>query len=207
MEHIYIRGNKESDEIFVLFHGTGGNENNLLFLIGALNACAGVVTFLGNSGEGKNRRFFAPLSGGKVNREDLELRVASFLELWDSILSNELNQAENKKIIFTGYSNGANFILALLEKRPDIADFTILMHPSDLGWNFQNIPEKNRIAATAGARDLIAPASDVIRLKNKFSSAGYENFEVLLLDGGHEVNDEEVEKLKSHYMMWSETKK
>ena len=54
MEHLFIKG---TDNLFVLFHGTGGNESNLLFLTGELDSHASVISFLGNVGTGKNRRF------------------------------------------------------------------------------------------------------------------------------------------------------
>lgn len=192
MEHIYINGN---DELFVLFHGTGGNENNLLFLTGELNPHASIISFLGNVETGKNRRFFKPLINNKVDKEDLEIRVNDFLNNWDNLI----NKYKNKKITFIGYSNGANFILGLIEKRPDIAHKTILLHPSYLDWNFINKPLINKIVATTGASDLLAPAGNVIKLKKDFENIGYENFEVLLLDGGHEVSENEVKKLIEHY--------
>ncbi len=192
MEHIYINGN---DEVFVLFHGTGGNENNLLFLTGELNPHASIISFLGNVGVGKNRRFFKPLINNKVYKEDLEIRVNDFLNDWDNLK----DKYENKKITFIGYSNGANFILGLLEKRPDIAHKTLLLHPSYLDWSFTNKPLVNKIVATAGASDLLAPAGNVVKLKKDFENIGYSNFEILLLDGGHEISDNELKKLKDHY--------
>ena len=39
------------------------------------------------------------------------------------------------EVIFIGYSNGANFILGLLEKNPTIANTVILLHPSNLGYH------------------------------------------------------------------------
>jgi len=45
MEHLLING---TDNLFVLFHGTGGNESNLLFLTGELDSHASVISFLGN---------------------------------------------------------------------------------------------------------------------------------------------------------------
>lgn len=188
MEHIFIKG---TDNLLVLFHGTGGNENSLLFLTGELDAHASVLSFSGNTGTGKNRRFFKPLINGKVDKKDLLEKVDYFLEKWDSLKFNK-----DKKITFIGYSNGANFILGILQKRPDIADRTLLLHPADLDWKFNKKPLKNKILATAGSLDLLTPAADVFKIKKELESVGYNDFNVVLLDGGHEINSIEIKKLK-----------
>lgn len=191
MEHLFIKG---IDNLFVLFHGTGGNESNLLFLTGELDSHASVISFLGNVGIGKNRRFFNPLVNGKVNKQDYSERIDKFLKNWDL-----MDISKYKNITFIGYSNGANFTLGLLEKRPDIANTTILLHPSNFDWQFTKKPEKNKIIATTGALDLMAPAADVVKLKNQLSGIGYEEFQIIMLDSGHEITNEEIEKLKEIY--------
>ncbi|RRD38463.1 hypothetical protein EII29_10175 [Leptotrichia sp. OH3620_COT-345] len=188
MEYMFIKG---TERLFVLFHGTGGNENSLLFLTGELDPYASVLSFLGNVGIGKNRRFFAPLVNKKMDKNEVTRRSYEFFKKWDSFKFDEI-----KEIVFIGYSNGANFILGLLQERPDIANKTILLHPSNLGWIFKEKPLKNKIIATTGASDIIAPAGDVMKLKKEFENIGYKDFQVILLDGGHGISDEEVEKLK-----------
>ena len=191
MEHLFIKG---TDNLFVLFHGTVGNESNLLFLTGELDSHASAISFLGNVGTGKNRRFFNPLVNGKVNKQDYSERIDKFLKNWDL-----MDISKYKNITFIGYSNGANFTLGLLEKRTDIANTTILLHPSNFDWQFTKKPEKNKIIATTGALDLMAPAADVVKLKNQLSGIGYEEFQIIMLDSGHEITNEEIEKLKEIY--------
>ena len=191
MEHLFING---TDNLFVLFHGTGGNESDLLFLTGELDSHASVISFLGNVGIGKNRRFFNPLINGKVDKKDYSERIDEFLKNWDL-----MDISKYKNITFIGYSNGANFTLGLLEKRPDIANTTILLHPSNFDWQFLKKPEKNKIIATTGALDLMAPAADVVKLKTQLSGIGYEEFQIIMLDSGHEITNKEIEKLKEIY--------
>ena len=191
MEHLFING---TDNLFVLFHGTGGNESDLLFLTGELDSHASVISFLGNVGIGKNRRFFNPLVNGKLDKQDYSEKIEKFLKNWDL-----MDISKYKNITFIGYSNGANFTLGLLEKRPDIANTTILLHPSNFDWQFLKKPEKNKIIATTGALDLMAPAADVVKLKTQLSSIGYEEFQIIMLDSGHEITNKEIEKLKEIY--------
>lgn len=191
MEHLFING---TDNLFVLFHGTGGNESDLLFLTGELDSHASVISFLGNVGIGKNRRFFNPLVKGKLDKQNYSEKIEKFLKNWDL-----MDTSKYKNITFIGYSNGANFTLGLLEKRPDIANTTILLHPSNFDWQFLKKPEKNKIIATTGALDLMAPAADVVKLKTQLSGIGYEEFQIIMLDSGHEITNKEIEKLKEIY--------
>ena len=191
MEHLFKNG---TDNLFVLFHGTGGNESDLLFLTGELDSHASVISFLGNVGIGKNRRFFNPLVNGKLDKQDYSEKIEKFLKNWDL-----MDISKYKNITFIGYSNGANFTLGLLEKRPDIANTTILLHPSNFDWQFLKKPEKNKIIATTGALDLMAPAADVVKLKTQLSGIGYEEFQIIMLDSGHEITNKEIEKLKEIY--------
>lgn len=191
MEHLFING---TDNLFVLFHGTGGNESDLLFLTGELDSHASVISFLGNVGIGKNRRFFNPLVNGKLDKQDYSEKIEKFLKNWDL-----MDISKYKNITLIGYSNGANFTLGLLEKRPDIANTTILLHPSNFAWQFLKKPEKNKIIATTGALDLMAPAADVVKLKTQLSGIGYEEFQIIMLDSGHEITNKEIEKLKEIY--------
>lgn len=66
-------------------------------------------------------------------------------------------------------------------------------------WQFTKKPEKNKIIATTGALDLMASAADVVKLKNQLSGIGYEEFQIIMLDSGHEITNEEIEKLKEIY--------
>lgn len=190
MNYFYQKGTRR---LFVLFHGTGGNDTSLLFLSGELDAQASVLSFEGNVGTGQQRRFFAPLIQGRhVDRDDLALRVNEFLNQWDHMSEHQMAD----EIIFIGYSNGANFILALLEQRPDIANKSILLHPSGLGWKFSKKALKNQLIFTLGANDYIAPPGPLMQLKKELEPDMFPKVDVVLLDSAHGVTDEEIKQIK-----------
>ncbi len=189
MEFMHIQGSKK---LFVLFHGTGGNEESLLDIAAEMDSKASIISFLGTVGNGKMRRFFAPLIEGKVDRDDLEERVEVFLEKWESLKLKE----QYDEIILIGYSNGANFILSLLEKNPDIASSTILLHPSELGWKLNKKAKNNRIIITLGANDRIAPPGNIVKMVKRIKEKHYFEVELILLDTGHEITHEEIKMIK-----------
>ncbi|MGX6977992.1 alpha/beta hydrolase [Vagococcus elongatus] len=190
----YFMSEKNHDELFVLFHGTGGNEYSLLFLTGELNPHASIISFLGENGKGKDRRFFAPLENQQLDVADFQNAVSAFLEEWDRLSL----RSTYSKIIFIGYSNGANFIQGILQERPDIADETLLLHPQEFKLTFSKKAEKNQLVITTGANDTLSIPGNILQLKNRLNDS-FPEVSFIITDGGHEMIDEEVSQIKTWY--------
>lgn len=178
----------ESNETFVVFHGTGGNEYSMLQFVGDLHRDANIRAYIGEVGEGAARRFNVPLENGQLNRADFETRVDTFLQHWST-------EKIEGHVTFMGYSNGANFILGLLEREPTIADQVILLKPTNLGYTFETGSDAN-IVMTAGARDALSIPGESLKLSKQLS-ATFPNVQFKLFDHGHEVTDEEMNTVKA----------
>ncbi|MDN7242541.1 phospholipase [Planococcus sp. N028] len=178
----------KSDTSFIVFHGTGGNEYSLLQVVGDIDPTANIRAYIGDVGTGKERRFFAPLENGQINRTDLDKHVASFLKDW-------AQQKPEGKVIMLGYSNGANFLLALLEKEPNLADAMILLHPSNLSYHFSGT-SNTALLLTAGARDVVSIPGESLKLSKAFA-AHFPQTTFKLFDHGHDIVDEEVRFIRS----------
>lgn len=185
----YITIPASTNEYFVLFHGTGGNEYSLLTVTGDIDPHASVVSFLGDVGTGADRRFFKPLQNGRLERDDFDQKVAQFLAQWD-----EVRPTDAAAFTFIGYSNGANFLLGLLEKRPDIADNVILLHPSNLGYSFAE-GSNSRIFITTGANDILSAPGEVMKLTKQLQEQ-FPATELELLDTGHAATPEDARLAK-----------
>lgn len=184
----YFSIDSTNNELFVLFHGTDGNEYSLLQIAGDINPHAHILSFIGDVDSHASRRIFAPLQNGQLQRADFNKRVDAFLAQWAEM------PPHNGPITFIGYSNGANFILSLLEKAPTIAARVILMHPSDLHYTFSTGSDA-QIFITTGARDTLAPAGQVLTLEKQLR-AHFPKTTLQLLDGAHELSDEEITYLQ-----------
>lgn len=184
----YFNINGPSNEWIVLFHGTGGNEFSLLQIAGDIQPEASVLSFIGDVGTGAERRFFAPLVNGKLDRADFDVRVEAFLNEWPAV------KPEAEKITFIGYSNGANFILGLLERAPEIAQCIVLMHPSNLDYTFTSGSDCD-IIITAGSMDTLANAGDTMRLTKQLQEK-FPNVTMKLLDSARNVSEQEIDYLQ-----------
>lgn len=191
MEYFFQKGAVDSKQLVVAFHGTGGNEYQLLTTVAKLFPKASLLSYLGSFGADKNRRFFPPLENRKLNRISFDQAVSTFLtETWTAF-----DPQEYEEIIFLGYSNGANFILGLLEQQPTIASKVILLHPSDLVYQFTKTPADTKLILTTGAKDTLSIAGDVLKLSYQLETA-FNWVKLLLIDGGHQLSPQELEQVQ-----------
>ncbi|HFI0404104.1 TPA: alpha/beta hydrolase [Streptococcus suis] len=109
MDYRFIKG--ATPRLLVFFHGTSGNKESMLFLRQQLDPKASVLSFNGSWGQGRERRFFAPLIDGQLDLVDIDMRLPVFMDFWQDVDIQPYQQ-----ITFVGFSNGANFIMGLLTK-------------------------------------------------------------------------------------------
>jgi phospholipase/carboxylesterase len=111
---------------FLLLHGTGGNEEDLIPLAYELDKRAAILSPRGKVLEnGVAPRFFRRLAEGVFDLEDLKFRTN---ELADFV--NDASKAygfDLQCIVAVGYSNGANTAASILLLRPEILSSSILL--------------------------------------------------------------------------------
>ena len=76
MDYRFIKGTRP--RLLVFFHGTGGDKESMLFLRQQLDPEAFILSLDGSWGQGRKRRFFAPLIDGQLDLVDVEMRLSAF---------------------------------------------------------------------------------------------------------------------------------
>ncbi len=197
MKHIFQKGSDPSKPTFLVLHGTGGTENDLLPIAEHIDPKASVLSVRGNVSENGMPRFFKRLSEGVFDMEDLKLRTE---ELYSFIgKAAEEHGFDRSNVIAIGYSNGANIAANLLFTYADALKGAILHHPmvpnreTELP-NLKDIP----VFIAAGTNDPICPAEESTDLEGLLSNAGAK---VLLHweSYGHQLTMPEVEAAKKWY--------
>lgn len=179
---------------FCLFHGTGGDENDLIPVASAIDPDAGILSLRGNVKENGMNRFFKRLSEGVFDEDNIRLQ---------SRLINEfLKKASKKyainlqKTILLGFSNGSNIATALLFLYPYLAARAVLFRPM---VPFEPDPKpdlkNHRILITAGTRDSIVPMENTQRLINIYKSCGA-HVDIIWLNTGHGLVQEDIIQAK-----------
>lgn len=113
MIHI-IRKGSTTAPTFVLLHGTGGDERNLLPLVPQLNEQATVISLRGDVNENGALRFFKRTAEGVYDLDDLATRGENMHQFLLTLL--EEHSIDPQNVVFVGFSNGANMAIHLLLK-------------------------------------------------------------------------------------------
>lgn len=197
MKHIFQQGSNPSKPTFLLLHGTGGNEHDLLPIASHIDPEASVLSVRGNVSENGMPRFFKRLSEGVFDMEDLKARTEELNQFIAT--AAEEHGFDRSNVIAIGYSNGANIAANLLFTYSDALKGAILHHPMVPNRETQ-LPDLSGIQVfiAAGTNDPICPAEESTDLEGLLQNAGaavklhWENY-------GHQLTMPEVEAAKAWY--------
>jgi phospholipase/carboxylesterase len=190
MADYHYRDSKDADArapLFVVFHGTGGDENQFFDLAGQLLVGARVVAPRGDVSEGGALRYFRRTGEGVYDMDDLALRTAKMA----AFVAARKAEGSPGRVVGLGYSNGANILAAVQFAAPDLFDATVLMHPLIPFTPPEADFTGRRVLITAGQRDPMAPAAMTQRLRDYFAGQGAETA-LFWHAGGHELRQEEL---------------
>lgn len=127
MIHIFQDNLNETSRAMLLFHGTGGDEYDLISLSQYYDSQAKRISFRGEVKENGMNRFFKRLQAGVFDQEDLKQRVDQFeVDIHKLLKKYRLTYQD---IGLVGYSNGANFIASYLLRYDHPYQYAILHHP------------------------------------------------------------------------------
>ncbi len=195
MIHYYQKGT--APRTLVLFHGTGGTEEDLVSIGHMLDPEAHILSLRGEVNENGMNRFFKRLAEGVFDEEDLTMRAKQILKEIEELLARyELRETA---LHSAGYSNGANMIAGMLYLYGDVFQKSVLFHPM--------VPLKSGPAASldmaeifigAGLNDPIVPYDNTTQLMLELTQQGafvtMKTYEM-----GHRLTLEEVEDAKEWY--------
>ena len=189
--HRWVAG---GEEVALLLHGTGGNEDDLLPLAAMLLPGASVLSLRGNVLEGPMPRFFRRLAEGVFDEKDLAHRTTQLAEFITAAAA--AYRFDAAKLVAIGFSNGANIAANVLLHRPGLIRRSVLfraMLPSE--GRPSRDGDGTRVYIGAGRRDPIVPADNVERLATLLRDSGAH----VTLDwrnAGHNLTSEDVEGAK-----------
>lgn len=195
MKHIYLEGSK--DVTFLLLHGTGGTEQDLVGLAQEIDVEANILSVRGNVLENGMPRFFRRIADGVFDMEDLRFRTD---ELHDFIAQAAAEYGfDRNKVVALGYSNGANIGANLLFRHEGSLRGAILHHPM--------VPDREAIIPNlanvdvwigAGVNDFMCTKEESTELESLLKDAGA-NVETAWFSFGHQLTMQEVQEAKAWF--------
>lgn len=190
MIHVFKEGTIR--ETFVVFHGTGGDENDLIPVAQMISPDANILSLRGNVSEQGMLRFFRRLSEGVFDEDDIRFRAKEIVDfIADAVSAHQLDPLN---LTALGYSNGANIIAAILLLHGSVFRNAILLHPM---VPLKELPDRElhgtRVFIGAGENDPIVAPDNTRKLEAvlkdlgaSVSSTWYRNGHTLTMD---EVRD------------------
>jgi phospholipase/carboxylesterase len=197
MIHKFIQGSNSKRPTFVLFHGTGGSENDLVQIAQLIDPEASILALRGDVVENGMLRFFKRLGPNVFDYEDIAQRV----EAYDVFIHRACEQyhLDRQDLIALGYSNGANLIAQIILKKELSFHYAILMHPMDIDPK-KSIPilQDIEILITTGVNDPIVPKDSDTKLHKRLMTLGA-SVELLSFSQGHQLSNAEVQAVIKWY--------
>lgn len=192
------KGGGKSVPTFLLLHGTGGNEEDLIPVAREISSEAAILSPRGKILEdGIAARFFRRLAEGVFDLEDLRFRTNE--------LANFVNNASKtygfdlQHVIALGYSNGANIASSMLLLRPEVLSAAILFRAM-VPFVPNTLPDLSNkyIFMSSGLYDPIIPKQEAERLFSLFKNRGAK-VSISWQNSGHELVMEDVKKAKESF--------
>jgi phospholipase/carboxylesterase len=180
-----------SSRTFLLLHGTGGNERDLIPLGRELDPNAALLSPRGKVLENGMPRFFRRLAEGVFDLEDLKYRTN---ELADFVTAGAKHYGfTSDNVVAVGYSNGANIAASMLLLRPEILGAAILFRAM-VPLVPNKLPDLSsvRVWIGAGDQDPIIPPSEVQRLVELLRRAGAD-VTIRFFNAGHGLTNDDLE--------------
>lgn len=195
MQHIFEKGSKEIT--FILLHGTGGTERDLIGLAKEIDAEANILSVRGQILENGMPRFFKRLAEGVFDMEDLQLRTDELKAFIDTSATEY--GFDRTKVVAIGYSNGANIAANLLFRHGAVLAGAMLHHPMvpDRGVTLGDLSQV-KVWAGAGTNDMMCPPEETKDLQKILTDAGAA-VAVDWFNYGHQLTMPEVQAAKAWY--------
>ncbi|MDX0428217.1 ring-cleaving dioxygenase [Sinorhizobium medicae] len=186
--HRFYRPEKANDRTFVLLHGSGGNEIDMLPFGHQLDPRATLLGVRGRSTEEGFPRWFRRFSMTKFDQQDIRAEAEAFVAFVAG--TREGYGLDLEKTVFIGYSNGANLLAAVLLLHPGSIRNVVLMRAMAA---LDDTPEPD----LTGTKVLMLTGKDdpygkhAPELKSALGDSGA-NFEAIDLDIGHGIGVEDI---------------
>lgn len=197
MEHVFVKGTNSEAPTFLLLHGTGGNEQDLLGLGREIDAEASLLGVRGKELENGLPRFFRRLGMGVFDLNNLSERTEELAAFIDEAAKQYGFDRDN--VILIGYSNGANIAANIFFEIGNIVKGAILHHPM-IPRDDVEVPNLSglHVWIGAGENDQMTPAEQSTGLKKYLEQHGA-IVDVFWHQHGHQLTLDEVNAAKAWY--------
>ena len=186
--HRFNRPEEPDGTTLVLLHGTGGNEADLMPLARRVAPRATLLGVRGRATEEGSNRWFRRFDATTFDQADIRSEAEAFTAFVDGAVSGY--GLDPDRLVFLGYSNGANFLAAIMQLRPEVVRRAVLLRGVQV---LENPPAADLsdagVLVLGGRNDPYARAMPQIAAALEGRGAHVDFREIA---AGHELSDADV---------------
>lgn len=135
----------------ILLHGSGGDETDLMPIANRAAPHATLIGVRGRATEEGAPRWFRRLPEGLYDQADIEAEAEAFEAFVDGAVAGY--GIDRDRLAFIGYSNGANFLTAVMARQPDAVKSAALLRPIPVleDWRARSMVGKKVLVVSGGS--------------------------------------------------------
>lgn len=194
--HRFYHPAKTNDRTFVLLHGSGGNETDMLPFGHQVDPQATLLGVRGRSTEEGFPRWFRRLTMTTFDQQDIRAEAEAFAAFLEGARNGY--GLDLGKTVFIGYSNGANLLAAVMLLHPGVIQHAVLMRAMAA---LEDAPKTD----LSGANVLMLTGKDdpygkhAPALKRTLAEAGA-HLEALDIDTHHGIGEDDADAIR-HWLV------
>ncbi|MNQ10165.1 putative hydrolase MhqD [compost metagenome] len=191
--YVYQAGNSSSRRVFLLLHGVGADEYDLLGLGRHLDPSAHLLSPRGAVFDEGANRFFRRLPDGSFDSQEVAERAKQLADFITE--AKRVHSLDEYEIVAIGFSNGANMAASMLLLEPAAFNSAALLRVK-LPLVPPTLPDLHgcRILALSGEQDSIMPRASAEELTALLKEAGAD-VRHDWVDAGHGLTQVDVERI------------
>ncbi|WP_176707451.1 VOC family protein [Rhizobium leguminosarum] len=174
--------------VFVLLHGSGGNETTLMPL---LNKAAQRATLLGVRGRATEEgfpRWYKRITPFSFDQNDIKTEAEAFAAFIEGAVKSY--GLDPQKVVYVGYSNGANLLNSLLYLHPNLVHKAVLLRSMPVLSDYPHADLKGTdLLVISGKTDAYGKYASELEERLKSSGATVDSD---VIPGGHDLGDADI---------------
>jgi phospholipase/carboxylesterase len=172
----------------ILLHGTGGNEADLMPIARRIAPSATLLGVRGRATEDGSNRWFRRIDPTTFDQADIRSEAEAFAAFVEGAVTG--HGLDPDRLGFLGYSNGANFLAAVIQLHPGVVRCAVLLRAVQVIQDLEPADLlATRVLMLSGREDTPGPGVSTLHEDMRARAA---HVEVQHLSAGHDLSDADV---------------